>query len=90
LSLLYLFSAWTMRYGPSIDLHKELEFTLKKSRSRRHPVTMLTDVDYADDIALFADNLGDAERLLHLLEVSAANIRLHGLHWITQLLIRPL
>jgi len=51
---------------------------------------MLTDVDYADDIALFADNLGDAERLLHLLEVSAANIRLHGLHWITQLLIRPL
>jgi len=79
-----------MRYGPSIDLHKELEFTLKKSRSRRHSVTMLTDVDYADDIALFADNLGDAERLLHLLEVSAANIRLHGLHWITQLLIRPL
>ena len=61
----------------SIDLHKELGFTLTKSRSRRHPAITLTDADYADDIALFADNPEDAEKLLHLLEISAANIGLH-------------
>ena len=61
----------------SIDLHKDLGFTIEKSRSRRYPAMFLTDADYADDIALFADNLRDAERLLHLLETSAANIGLH-------------
>lgn len=46
----------------------DLDFTLKKYRSRRYPTTYFTDNDYADDIALFASNTKDTEHLLHLLE----------------------
>ena len=35
-----------------IDLMKENGFTLAKERSRRYPEKTITDVDYADDIAL--------------------------------------
>ena len=61
----------------TIDRHNSLGFTLQKARSRRHPAIYLTDADYADDIALFADSPEDAEKLLHILEASAANIGLH-------------
>ena len=36
----------------SVNLMKENGFTLEKARSRRYPAQMITDVDYADDIAL--------------------------------------
>ena len=61
----------------SIDRHNSLGFTLQRAQSRRHPATYLTDANYADDIALFADSPEDAEKLLHILEASAANIDLH-------------
>ena len=38
--------------------------TLKRRRSRRHPATVLSDLDYADDIALLEDNIIAAQDLL--------------------------
>ena len=61
----------------SIDLQSDLGLTLEKSRNRRYPTIHITDADYADDIALFADNTTDAEKLLHILENAAANIGLY-------------
>ena len=52
-------------------------FTLCKSRSRIHPAVVLTDTDYADDIALLSDSIEQAELLLH--QVESAN-KLIGLH----------
>ncbi|CAI9724389.1 Hypothetical predicted protein [Octopus vulgaris] len=50
---------------------------LQKSRSRKYLATYLTDADYVDEIALFTDNIKNAEILLHLLENAAANIGLY-------------
>ena len=52
-------------------------FELTKERSRRYPVKTITDVDYADDIALLANTPNQAETLLHSLERAAASIGLH-------------
>ena len=60
----------------SIDENSELGFTLHPRRSRRHPATILTDADFADDLALLADNSKDAEALLVLLEVAAEAVGL--------------
>ena len=38
-----------------IDLHKYLGLKLQKSRGRRYPTVTISDADYADDLALFAD-----------------------------------
>ena len=61
----------------SVDKYNEYGFTLTTSRSRRYPAKKITDVDYADDIALLADNNTNAQKLLHLLEESAAVIGLY-------------
>ena len=50
---------------------------LTKHRSGRYPVQTITDADYADDIALLANTLAQAETLLHSLERVAAGIGLH-------------
>ena len=42
--------------------------TLTRRRSSRHPASHLSDLDYADDIALFADTIQEAELLLHKVE----------------------
>ena len=42
--------------------------TLTRRRSTRHPASHLSDLDYADDIALFADTIQKAELLLHKVE----------------------
>ena len=42
--------------------------TLTRCRSSRHPASHLSDLDYADDIALFADTIQEAELLLHQVE----------------------
>ena len=39
--------------------------TLTRRRSARHPASHLSDLDYADDIALFADTTQEAELLLY-------------------------
>ena len=42
--------------------------TLTRRRSFRHPASHLSDLDYADDIVLFADMIQEAELLLHKVE----------------------
>ena len=57
---------------------KENDFELTKERSRRYPAQTVTDVDYADDIALLANTPTQAETQLHSLERAAAGIGLHA------------
>ena len=61
----------------SIDLMKENGFTLAKARIRRYPAETVTDVDYADDIALLANTPAQAEFLLYNLGRGAVGIGLH-------------
>ena len=61
----------------SIDNIRENGFVLTKKRSRRYPAKTITDVDYADDIALLANTPNQAETLLHSLERAAAGIGPH-------------
>jgi len=61
----------------SLDTMKEKGFTLRKARSRRYPAQTVTDVDYADDLALLADTPTQAEALLHSLEEAAKNVGLY-------------
>ena len=61
----------------SIDLMKDNAFKLSKERSRRYPAQTITDMDYADDIALLANTQNQAESLLHSLERLAGCIDLH-------------
>ena len=51
----------------SIDKIRENGFELTKKRSRRYPAKTITDADYADDIAVLANTLNQAETLLHRL-----------------------
>ena len=61
----------------SINKIRENGFELTKKRNRRYPTKAITDADYADDIALLANTLNQAETLLHSLEQAAAGIGLH-------------
>ena len=61
----------------SIDKIKENGFELTKKRSRRHTAKTNTDADYADDIAIPANTLVQAGKLLHSLERSTTGIGLH-------------
>ena len=61
----------------SVDKMKENGFKLAKERSRRYPTQTITDADFADDIALLANTLAQAETLLHSLERAAAGIGLY-------------
>ena len=56
----------------SVDTMKENGLLYQPRKSSRHPALHLTDADFADDIALLADNLANAQSLLSALE-SAAN-----------------
>ena len=61
----------------SIDKIRENGFELTKKRSRKYPAKTITDVDYADDIAILANTPNQAETLLHSLERAAAGIGLY-------------
>lgn len=61
----------------SVDEHPNLGFTLTKARSTRHPAKTITDVDYADDIALLSDTIQEASELLHRVEKAAREIGLY-------------
>ena len=60
----------------NLDQNKTLGFTLRKQLSRRYPAEMLTDADFADDLALLSDKIGNAEKLLKILETAAASVGL--------------
>ena len=61
----------------SIDPIKEKGLVLTKSTSPRYPATNITDADYADDLAFFANSISEASDLLHSLEKSAQDIGLY-------------
>ena len=61
----------------SIDKIKENGFELTKKRNRRYPAKTITDADYADNIAILANTLDQAETLLHSLQWAAGGIGLH-------------
>ena len=60
----------------NLDQNKNLSFTLRKQLSRRYPAEMLTDADFADDLALLSDKIGNADKLLKILETAAASVGL--------------
>ena len=61
----------------SIDKIKENGFKLTKERRRRYPAQTISDVDYADDIALLTNAPAQAETQQHSLERAAVGIGLH-------------
>ena len=61
----------------NLDQNKNLVFTLRKQQSRRYPAEMLTDAVFADDLALLSDIIGNAEKVLNILEIAAASFGLH-------------
>ena len=56
----------------SLDLNNNNGFQLHPRRSSRNPAVHLTDADFADDLALIANSINNAQTLLNSLE-SAAN-----------------
>ena len=61
----------------SIDKMKENGFKLTKERRRRYSAKTISKSDYADDIALLANAIAQAETLLHNLERAAVGIGVH-------------
>ena len=55
---------------------EELGFTLAPRKSRRHPKEALTDLDFADDIALLSDAVSQAQELLLRVEEECAYVGL--------------
>ena len=55
---------------------EELGFHLKKRRSRRVGPICITDLDFADDIALISEQIEQAQNMLNRVEASAANVGL--------------
>ena len=50
---------------------------LTKERIRRHPIQIITDANYADEISLMSNTPAQAETLLHSLERPAPGIGHH-------------
>ena len=55
----------------------ELGFKLDRKRSRRHNPNVITDLDFADNIALVAEELEQAQDFLHCVQENAEKIGLH-------------
>ena len=52
-------------------------FTLEQRRSSRYPAKVLSDADFADDLALLTDSKPEAQEFLTALEEAAARVGLH-------------
>ena len=61
----------------SLDNMNEKGLTTQPRRSSRHPAQHLTDLDFADDLALIAESISDAESLLQSLEFAASQVGLY-------------
>ena len=59
-----------------LDLNNSLRFTLIERRNNRYPAIKITDVDYADDLALVVDKTNEAIILLDKIEKAAKEIGL--------------
>ena len=58
-------------------MEEELGFTLRHRRSRRTAPVTVTDLDFADDIALLCNEIHQAQELLRRVETEAAKVGLH-------------
>ena len=62
----------------AIEGYEDFGFTLIERICRRFPAVMITDTDFADDIALISDNLDKAgQSLLEHVETAATEVGLH-------------
>ena len=61
----------------AVGNESNLEFTLDRSRSRRHPAKVICGVDFIDDIALLSNTLEQSQLLLSRVETSAEQFGLH-------------
>ena len=61
----------------AIEGYEDLGFTLTERRSRRSAAVMITDTDFADDIALISNNLDKVQSLLEGVETGATEVALH-------------
>ena len=50
--------------------------TVEERKSTRHPSKHITDLDYADDIALLSDQVNNAEIVIQSLEIAAHKVAL--------------
>ena len=55
----------------------ELGFQIQRARSRRYTPTIITDLDFADDIALISSEIDQAQVILSRLESEAKQVGLH-------------
>ena len=55
---------------------EKLGFQLRKRQSRRVPPIIVTEVDFAGDIALVSDGIKETEEVLRRVELSEKCIRL--------------
>ena len=60
-------------FKKALDRNNDIGFTLIERRSKRYPAIQITDVDYADDLALLTDKTS-AIILLHKIEKAAKEI----------------
>ena len=67
---------YAMRQAIGIDA-LDLGFKLDRKRSRRHNPDVITDLNFADDIALVTEELEQAQDFLHRVQENAAKIGLH-------------
>ena len=58
-------------------MEEKRSFTLHCRKSRRCPAVSITDLDFADNIALLSNEIHQAQQLLRELEVEAAKVGLH-------------
>ena len=55
----------------------ELGFTLHRQRSRRKPAVTVSDLDFADDLALLNEEMEQAQEVLNRLETEAERVGLY-------------
>ena len=61
----------------SLDSMNEKGVKTKPRQSRRYPAQHLTDLDFADDLALISESIKDAESLIQSLEFAASQVGLY-------------
>ena len=60
---------------------ENLGFTQKRRMSRRHPAEVITDLDFADDLALLTQEIQQAQEIITRLEEEAAYVMLRRLNF---------
>ena len=64
-------------YAMRMALNNSDGLTLHPQKSKRKPAEKLSDLDFADDIALLSDSLADAQAMLNRVEQSCQAVGLH-------------